>query len=122
MDGNKDFKPEELTKATEQHGKDISDLTNRVTAIEENLKPANLALTLENACDDSKKMDKLFSKLFCDMMDKDESVKTAVAKRMQTTDRNAVFSIFKKWGLLIGGAILYILGILTNAVINHFIH
>ena len=114
-----DFDPEALAQNAEQHGKDISSLVDRVSVLEDTLnKPEQLAATLEVATSDSKKLDRLFSKLFCDLMEKDEAVKEAITQRMKKTDRDSVTSTLKKWGGLVTGATLFVLGVFAKAIIE----
>ena len=114
-----DFDPEALAQTTEQHGKDISGHDERIESLENIFKnPEQFAKAFEAVSSDSKKLDKLFSKLFCDMMEKDEDVKAAVTRTMNRTDRSAVFSTLKKWGGFITAGVIYILGVLTRALID----
>ena len=117
-----DFDKDKLAQDTEQHGKDISGLDERVSSLEEKLKPEQISFVLEEASKDSKKLDVLFSKLFCYMMEKDEKVKKAVSEHIKKSDRSAVFSMLKKWGGFVGGGILYILGLLTKMAVDYFLN
>jgi len=92
----KDF---DADKLLQDHGKDISSLTDRVASLEQKLSnPEQLALTLEAASSDSKKLDKLFSKLFCNMMRNDDDVKASMQEKMNVLDRDAVRAVVKKFG------------------------
>jgi hypothetical protein len=92
----RDFDPDKLLQ---DHGKDISSLSDRVAAVENKLaNPEQLALTLETASSDSKKLDKLFSKLFCDMMKSDAAVRASIEERINAIDRNATREVMKKFG------------------------
>jgi hypothetical protein len=107
IDPKKDF---EADKLLQSHDKDISSLVDRVSVVEQKLNnPEQLALTLETATSDSKKLDKLFSKLFCDMMKNDSEVKAAVQDKINTLDRSSVKSTIKKFGGLVGFAVWSIL-------------
>src|SRR5665213_2983455 len=95
IDPRKDFDPDKLLQ---DHHKDISSLTDRVLALEQKLSnPEQLAQTLEAASSDSKKLDKLFSKLFCDMMKNDDAVKASFAEKINAVDRDAVNAVLKKF-------------------------
>lgn len=113
-----DFKPEELTKTTEQHGKDISDLDIRLKAMEVKLEPAQIAITLETASADSKKLTKLFSKLFCEMLTDDKDVKAAIEGKMNETDRHFVYGNLKRWGKVIGAIVIFIFGAVAKELIE----
>lgn len=115
-----DFKPEEFSRTAEQHGKDISDLFDRVSALEKKFDPSEIATTLEAASEDSKKLDKFFSKTFCDMMENDTAVKSAIDDRMSKTDRKALASTMKRWGGHIGKGVIFILGILVSLLVQWF--
>lgn len=116
-DAKKDF---DADKLLQEHVKDISSLSERVAALEGKLdKPEQLAATLEAATSDSKKLDKLFSKLFCDMMDKDPDVKKAVENKLDSIDRAAVNSVMKKFGGKIGFAVWSIFLIIVTAWAAH---
>src|ERR1700679_1201207 len=92
----KDFDPDKLLQ---DHGKDISSLTDRVASLEQKLSnPEQLALTLEAASSDSKKLDKLFSKLFCNMMKNDDEVKASLVEKINALDRAEVNAFMKKFG------------------------
>lgn len=116
-----DFDKDALAQTTEQHGKDISELADRVSVLENTLKPAQLALLLDSAADDSKKLDKLFSRLFCDMMEKDENVKTSIATHIGKVDRSVIKRFWGKIGFATWSVVIFILGIVATAVIKKFI-
>lgn len=110
-DQKKDF---EADKLLQSHDTTITSLVDRVCVIEQKLSnPEQLAQTLEAATADSKKLDKLFSSLFCNMMKNDESVKAAIVEKMASVDRDAVNSFIKKFGgkLGIGVWTLFVAGI-----------
>jgi hypothetical protein len=116
-----DFDAETITQATEQHGKDITGITDRLTTLENKLKPDQIAIALESASDDSKKLNKLFAKLFCEMVKDDKDVKSAVGNMINEADRGAVRSFWKKFGFATWSAIIFIVGVLFTAIISHFI-
>jgi predicted ribosome quality control (RQC) complex YloA/Tae2 family protein len=96
IDPKKDFDPDKLLQ---DHHKDISSLIDRVLVLEQKLSnPEQLAQTLEAASSDSKKLDKLFSKLFCNMMKNDDDVKASLVDKINTLDRAEVNSLLKKFG------------------------
>jgi hypothetical protein len=104
----------------QDHGKDISSLTDRVASLEQKLSnPEQLALTLEAASSDSKKLDKLFSKLFCNMMRNDDDVKASMQEKMNVLDRDAVRAVVKKFGGKIGSAIWTVAIIVITAWVEH---
>lgn len=113
IDPKKDF---EADKLLQSHDKDISSLVDRVSAIEQKLSnPEQLAQTLEAATSDSKKLDKLFSKLFCNMMKSDDDVRASVQEKMNALDREAANSVMKKFGGKIGFAVWSIFLIIITA-------
>jgi hypothetical protein len=113
----KDF---DADKLLQDHGKDISSLTDRVASLEQKLSnPEQLALTLEAASSDSKKLDKLFSKLFCNMMRNDDDVKASMQEKMNVLDRDAVRAVVKKFGGKIGFAIWTVAIIVITAWVEH---
>jgi hypothetical protein len=116
-----DFDADKLAETAEQHGKDIFDLSERVAALEASLKPDKLALLLDSAADDSKKLDKLFSRLFCEMMEKDGNVKKAISEHIKTADRSVVYSTLKRWGGIATGGLLFVLGIVVDSLIRKHI-
>ncbi|OGI58001.1 hypothetical protein A3C60_02260 [Candidatus Nomurabacteria bacterium RIFCSPHIGHO2_02_FULL_37_45] len=117
-----DFDEDKITQRTEQHDKDISGITDRLSALENKLKPDQVALLLESAEADSKKLDTLFSKLFCNMLDKDPNVKIAITNRLKTVDRDSVKSFWKKFGFTIWSIALIILGAVAYAMASKYIH
>jgi hypothetical protein len=113
----KDF---DADKLLQDHGKDISSLTDRVVSLEQKLSnPEQLALTLEAASSDSKKLDKLFSRLFCNMMKNDDDVRASVQEKMNALDRSTVKSTIKKFGGLVGFAVWSILLAAIAAWLGH---
>lgn len=113
-----DFDENLLTQATEQHGKDISGLDERVNVLEGKLsKPEQLASVFETATADLKKLDKLFSHLFCEMLEKDKDVDASISRKIKNVDRDVVLGTLKKWGGLFGAGIIFVLGILFRELI-----
>jgi len=121
MAGKKDFDADTLAQTAEQHGKDIFDLTERVAALETSLKPEQLAVILAEASKDSKKLDALFSELFCAMMAKDENVKAAVENHVVKMDRGTVRRFFGKIGFTAWTAIVFFVGLVAEALIRKWI-
>ncbi len=116
-----DFNVEEITKTTEQHEKSISEFNTRISDLENKLSnPEQLANVIETATKDSKKLDKIFSSIFCEMINKDEDVKNAIKGRIDNIDRGAVFSILKKWGEFVYAVILITIGAIITLVISRF--
>lgn len=116
IDPIKDF---EADKLLQSHDKDISSLVDRVSAVEQKLSnPEQLAQTLEAATSDSKKLDRLFSKLFCNMMKNDDDVKTAVHEKINALDRRAAYSTIKKFGGKMGFAAWSIFLIVVTALLT----
>ncbi len=112
QDAKTDFNAIELS--VQAHGQGISSLGDRVTALEQNFKdPKILAKTLEEAAEESTRLKKLFSKIFCDMMKDDDAVKTSIKDRMETIDRDQVNAQLKKIG---GKAIAVIWTVVTIAL------
>ena len=119
IDPRKDFDPDKLLQ---DHHKDISSLTDRVLALEQKLSsPEQLAQTLEAASSDSKKLDKLFSKLFCDMMKNDESVKSAVTEKIAAMDRDAVKAFWTRFGRWVLATIGALFAGLLGGLIDHYV-
>lgn len=117
---NNDFNEQELTITIGKHDEELISVKKRLDSLEEKFKPEKIADIIEEASKDSKKLDKIFSKLFCEMMYKDDDVKKTVSEHIKIADRSIVFSTLKKWGLFATYGILYVLGILTTAMINFF--
>jgi BMFP domain-containing protein YqiC len=122
-DPRKDF---DASALLQEHGKGISSLDDRVGALEKKLSnPELLAKTLEEAASDSKRLDKLFSKIFCDMMKNDTEVKTSVEDKINALDRSSVKSAIRKFGGLVGFAVwsvfLIVLTALLTALFEHHI-
>ncbi len=100
-DPKKDFNPIELS--IQAHGEGISSLENRVTALEQTLKdPKLLAKTLEDAVEESTRLKKLFSKVFCDMMKDDKEVTASIQDKINAMDRESAKVFWKKFGGKIG--------------------
>ena len=113
----KDFDPDKLLQ---DHGKDISSLTDRVASLEQKLSnPEQLALTLEAASSDSKKLDKLFSKLFCNMMKNDDEVKASLVEKINALDRAEVNAFMKKFGGKIAFLVWTVGIMLLSAWVGH---
>lgn len=113
----KDF---DADKLLQDHGKDISSLTDRVAALEQKLSnPEQLALTLEAASSDSKKLDKLFSKLFCNMMKNDDEVRVSLQDKINALDRSVAKSMMKKFGGMVGFAVWSIVLAAIAAWLGH---
>jgi|SRR3989344_5387692 len=90
---------------------DVNALEERVIVLEAKLSdPKQLSVVLETAATDSKSLDKLFSKIFCDMMDKDEDVKKSIEKHVASVDRNVLKRFGGKIALAIWSIALLILG------------
>jgi len=116
-DPKKDFNAGALLQ---EHGKGISSLEDRVDALEKKLSnPELLAKTLEDASSDSKRLDKLFSKLFCDMLKNDDDVKSSFAEKLNSVDRDAVSSNLKKFGGLVGFGLWTVAIIIVTAWAEH---
>jgi hypothetical protein len=115
----RDFEPDKLLA---DHGKDISSLGERVLALEQKLtNPEQLANALEAASSDSKKLDKLFSKLFCNMMRNDDDVRASMQEKMNALDRDAARSVMKKFGGKLGFAAWSILLAAIAAWLGHIL-
>lgn len=116
-DPRKDFDANALLQ---EHHKGISSLEDRVGVLEKKLSnPELLAKTLEEAASDSKRLDKLFSKLFCDMMKNDDDVKTSIKDKMDTVDRDAVNALLKKLGGKVALAVWTGLTLVFGAWLDH---
>src|ERR1039458_5169857 len=106
----------------QEHGKGISSLDDRVGALEKKLSnPELLAKTLEEAASDSKKLDKLFSKLFCDMMKNDETVKSAITEKIAAMDRDAVKAFWTRFGRWVLATIGGLFAALLGGLIDHYV-
>ncbi len=116
-----DFDADALAPSVEQHSKDISDLTIRVDSVEQRLKPEGMAALLEAAVYDSKKLDKLFSRMFCDMLNRDDDVQTAMASHILKTDRAATSVFVKRAGFAGWSALIFLLGLLVEALVRHYL-
>jgi len=104
----------------QEHHKGISTLEDKVAALEKKLnEPKQLAKTLEDAADDSKGLEKLFSKIFCEMMKKDDAVKAAIKEKMESVDRDEVNALLKKFGGKIIWVIWTAATIIFGAWIGH---
>ncbi len=115
----KDFDPDKLLQ---EHDKGISSLGERVAVLEQKLSnPEQLARTIEAATQDSKRLDKLFSNIFCDMMSNDHAVKQSLQKKIDSLDRSAASATIKKFGGKIGFAVWSILLILITAWIGYIL-
>jgi BMFP domain-containing protein YqiC len=115
----KDFDPDKLLQ---DHGKDISSLGDRVAALEQKLtNPEQLATTLEAATSDSKKLDKLFSKLFCDMMKNDKEVTASIQEKIHAMDRDSAKVFWKKFGGKVAAAVGAIIMLIVGALIDHYL-
>ncbi len=98
---------------------DVNALDERLIALEQKLSdPKQFATVFETAASDSKSLDKLFSKLFCDMMKNDPDVKAAVQVHVQQTDRDAVHSILKKWGGTMWTVFVLVVGLVLRELIS----
>lgn len=81
--------------------------------------PELLAKTLEEAAADSKRLDKLFSKIFCTMMKNDDDVKTSIKDKMDAIDRDAVNALLKKLGGKVALVIWTCLTLIFGAWVEH---
>lgn len=120
MNKKQDFDPVALTKATEQHEENITDHAERIEAIEKRLStPTEIAALLETASDDSKKLDKLFAKIFTSML-QDEScnkdIRESITNIVNKTDRNVYYLTLRRWGKIIGAVSLFFLGIIATLI------
>lgn len=109
-----DFNATDIAKTVNKHDAEFIDVKARIDSIELKIKPEGIAIVLEEASKDSKKLDRLFSSLFCEMFKNDKAVQIAVGDMLKQADRDAVFSIIKMWGGLIGKGLIFILGILVT--------
>ncbi len=117
LDPKKDFDTGALLT---EHHKGISTLEDKVAALEKKLnEPKQLAKTLEDAADDSKGLEKLFSKIFCEMMQKDDAVKAAIKEKMETIDRDEVNALLKKFGGKVAFVLWTAMTIIFGAWVGH---
>lgn len=119
-DNATDFQEKAL--AVEQHGKDLTDHSDRITVLENKLSsPEQIALLLELASKDSKKMDRLFADIFTSML-KDEKCNPEVHQTIEDiinkTDRDFFNKTIKKWGKLLGTALIFILGTFFTIIVE----
>ena len=120
QDATKDFNALELS--VQAHGEGITSLGSKVTALENKLNtPELLAKTLEDASKDSKKLDTLFSKLFCDLLKKDENVKICISEHMNEIDR-AFWKRFRgRAGFAAWSIFLVVVSVIGTAwAVHHF--
>ena len=108
--------------------KDVTDLPSRtdktegrLTAIENKLKPEQIATILEIASNDSKKLNKLFAKLFCEMIKEDKEIRALLKELIEGTDRDAIMLFWKKFGFAIWSSILFVLGSIVTAIVFRII-
>ena len=118
-DAKNDFNPIELS--IQAHDRGISSLSDRVAALEQNLKdPKLLAKTMEDAAEESTRLKRLFSKVFCDMMRNDDDVKTSIVQKMDEIDRVYWKRFRGKSGFAAWSIFLVVLTAIMTALADHY--
>jgi hypothetical protein len=120
QNGASDFDPGKIATAVSKHDTDIIEVKLRLDTLEQKFEPAQIAAVLEGATEDSKKIDKLFSRLFCEMLQNDPDVKKSIGDHIRSSDRSMVYGTLKKWGGFVGAGLLFVAGLLTKAAIDYF--
>lgn len=117
-DPKKDFDAGALLQ---EHHKGISTLEDKVSTLEQKLKnPELLAKTLEDAAEDSKRLDKLFAKIFCDMLRSDKEVAATIQEKINAMDRDATRVFWKRFGGWVVGTIGALVVGLLGGIIDHY--
>ncbi len=121
-DPKKDFVADQLLQT---HETTIGNLVDRVTLIEDKLKnPEQLAILLESASSDSRRMDRVFSRIFCNMMKGDDDVRKSIEDKIAAIDRAKVKALLSKFGGMAGFAIwslfLVVFTAAVTALIDHY--
>lgn len=105
--------------AVEEHGKNISDLTDRMRKIESFLEtPQSFADFFESRSKDSLRLQGIFCAMFIRFLDKEDDVQAAISRRLEALDKHFVHRTWRQFGLWIGGGILFLLGV----GVTEFVH
>lgn len=105
-----------------RHGEDIADIKKRITDLENKFgSNEKIADTLCVTAEKAVKMKEMFNKNFLDLLEKDTKIKMAITNLVNDADRSYTRSKLKQFGSTIGFAIIYLLGLITSAIVNKYI-
>ena len=111
-----DFQPDVLLAETAQTKKEVSEMDERISKLEELFEsPQNFAKMFEEHTKDSRSMTRMFSGVFCEMMKDDEAVKNAIKDRVEMIDRGYIRALIKRGGVLLWSlALIFITAIISG--------
>ena len=93
--------PQDLARITEQHGTDITDLTERLTSLEERFGDnEKIAKTLTDVSGNIKNFDQLFEKVFVGLLRTSTDIKSAFRLFVDECDRDATNKLLKRFGVI----------------------
>ena len=110
-----DFDPEQLAPQVSKHGEDITAILKKIETIETSLTPDGFLILLEKMYAKDKDFDGFLSKVFINLMSKDENARKAIHEFIKTDDKSAVMKIIK----LGGKGVVWIISLLIAGFIGH---
>jgi methyl-accepting chemotaxis protein len=115
-----DFNPNELTQKTDEHTRNIAQLQESVSSLEERIGDNDkFANTFSKTFDTSKKLDTVIVKAVVSLIETHDEVKTAIGKAVKKSDRDWVLLKAKSvWGVL-WSIVLLLIGVLLERYILH---
>ena len=116
-----DFNPDELVKS-DKHKQDISNIEKRLNILEgrvgDNQKVAN---TFGEAARKQVDMEKVFGEVFARLLEKDETIRSAVKKLVKSVDRDVVKAFWGRFGFLVWSCIIFVGGVAATVLIQQFL-
>ncbi len=110
-----DFDPSKLLSDTQEHERNISDLTSRLSELEKKLSsPQAVAQFFKECATDSRNFDNVFAAMFRRFLDENQEVKDAVQERMTKVDREFFYKTFKRFWGIVRALILVVLGVIAK--------
>lgn len=117
-----DFDPKQIVNFVDSHTKEIGDLSKRITALEDKYgSNEKLADTLCGASETALKLQTMLRNTFVKALENDEPTKNAVKTIIGNTEREQAKILFNQYGGKIWAVIIFLFGLLAEALINKFI-
>ena len=114
-----DFDTTKLLADTQEHERNISDLTARLAELEKKVStPQATAEFIKECAKDSRNFDNVFAEMFRRFLDENQEVKDAVQERMAKVDREFFFKTFKRFWGTVRAILLVVLGAIAKPALE----
>jgi len=118
-----DFDPYNLVAPIDEHTRDISDLSDRLIALEDKFGThTQIANTLLETSNEAVKMSEMFESNFLKLISKNEPTRNALKELIRNEDRSFVATQLRRWGYWFAIAFLFIMTQVSTEAIKAIYH